>query len=120
MSEILKVLNRKVELKSEVVEFNLMDNAEAALNDYYMKLDTAVSEIKGSLSQLRATESKLERALKETATLEKHKLKLEAAAKELGVTTSQWAVVKDLNGAIKSASSYKESLANVKKAISSL
>ena len=63
MSEILKVLNRKVELKSEVVEFakinDVLIGATKGVNVFSKNIDIALQELKDSMLSLKVDKQDL-------------------------------------------------------------
>lgn len=108
MSEILKVLNRKsVELKSEVVELNLLNDARKLATEYFSTTDNINSRMKdistkanfviGAVEGLEKTNSKRESAIKD----------IEKMAKELGYGVENIPELRDLKASIKDFGQYK-------------
>jgi mevalonate kinase len=79
MSEILKVLNRKsVELKSEVVEFNLIKDLRSGLDKALTKFDSEHNKAKEAAYRISDTGDLFKK-------LEKEASNAQNMAKELGV-----------------------------------
>jgi len=116
MSEILKVLNKSVELKSEVVEFNLVKDFEEQYNKANKETTKAYD---GSF----AIEKAIDKMLKDYDTAGKSFLKanarfleLENAAKNLGVDldSKYLAYKKDLSSTLKEIDSASKNLLKAK------
>ncbi len=82
MSEILKVLNKKVELKSEVVELGLIDDFDKLFNAINNKDEKIGISL---ISALGKAENAYKKAIEEWSNVAKVGGKSTIAAKELGV-----------------------------------
>lgn len=116
MSEILKVLNKKVELKSDIVEFNLVKDFEEQYNKANKETTKAYD---GSF----AIEKAIDKMLKDYDIAGKSFLKanarfqeLENAAKNLGVDldSKYLAYKKDLSSTLKEIDSASKNLLKAK------
>ena len=86
MSEILKVLNKKiVELKSEVVELGLTDDISSDVRANGAGRDKARPLIRKAFSDIAKAIEILERIPKRTDRIEKNSKKLASQIKELGL-----------------------------------
>tara|TARA_R110000868_G_scaffold104297_7_gene287293 strand:- start:903 stop:1241 length:339 start_codon:yes stop_codon:yes gene_type:complete len=112
MSEILKVLNKKVELKSEVVEFGKIDE----LKKYEKELDSGRDKLMQYATDAREAIAKGVKDMTRLDAVNKvAKLLLgdvEKAAKDLGVDVKE---LKGLKGAINAYDQQKKTLTKVLK-----
>tara|TARA_Y100001972_G_scaffold127318_1_gene183770 strand:+ start:1823 stop:2728 length:906 start_codon:yes stop_codon:yes gene_type:complete len=116
----IKDIITEIDLKSDKVELNIQEDAKKTVSSYFTKSDTANSKIKSALQELRASETAIEKQLKEVTDLKKHKSKIESMAKELGIPEKNIQVLQDINVALQDSKEFDGVLNNIKKAIASL
>jgi len=110
----------QVDLSSEKVELGLTQDAEKAISKYYSATDKALNKGQDAYKLLNAAISEFTDMLKTADALETYKKKLEAAAKDLGVPTSGWAILQDLEIAIKNSKELTQYKKSLEKAASAL
>lgn len=109
----------KVEL-SEVVELGVTQDAEKAISKYYSSTDKALNKGQDAFKMLNEAVTEFEKMLKTADDLESYKSRLEKAAKDLGVPTSGWRIIEDLEIAIKNAKELTQYKNTLQKAVSIL
>ena len=110
----------KMLFSKERVELNIVDDLDKLNTTYYRSIDTATSRIKGLLSEARATETKLDEAIKAANKMQGIVGKVRKMAQELGVNPNNISELGDAELAISRASEWKQVLATIKKFISSI
>ena len=113
INEKLFKQEEKVELQSEKVELGLTQNAEKAISKYYSSTDKALNRGQDAFKAINSAIAEFTEMLKTVDDLETYKSKLEKAAKDLGVPTSGWRIIEDLEIAIKNSkelTQYKKTL----------
>ena len=118
--KVNKRLFSKTELTTHKVELSLRDDLDKLNTTYYTSLDTAISRIKGLLSQARATETKLDEAIKATDKMQRMIGDVRKMAQELGINPNNIKELQLAEGAISQSSEYKQTLATIKKFINSI
>ena len=118
---VFKHLNEeKVELKAERVELSVIDDLKKLNTSYYRNTDNANSNIKGSLSEARSAETRIEEALKAANKMEALISKVQKVAKELGIDENRVKELKDAKVAVKDAKEYKSVLRIIKQFIKTI
>lgn len=122
LNKIVEKINKINEFKLSKVNVNLglTQDAEKAIKDYYSKYDNAVSKIKGAISELRSAGVAFEKVDGVASILDDYDKKLEAAAKELGVSTKDWAASNAIKQALKHSDLVSDYIKTINTAISSL
>ena len=110
----------ETDLATQKVELSLRDDLDKLNTTYYTSLDTAISRIKGLLSQARATETKLDEAIKATDKMQRMIGDVRKMAQELGINPNNIKELQLAEGAISQSSEYKQTLATIKKFINSI
>ena len=109
MSEILKVLNKKnIELKSEVVELNLVSDAIKLATEYYSTTDNIDSRLKDLYTKANFIISAVEYLEKSNSKRDSAIKDIEKMAKELGIGVENIPELKDLKASVKDFSQYKK------------
>tara|TARA_R110000868_G_scaffold194106_1_gene439445 strand:- start:182 stop:553 length:372 start_codon:yes stop_codon:yes gene_type:complete len=121
MSEILKVLNRKVELKSEVVEFATFANPKTQIQ----KIEKLNAEIKEQADKLYSLKQEATKVAKNSVDLsqriirelESDKKEFTAKVKELGIDASKLPQTKEFDSAIKKGGLYVKNIMKMENTI---